>query len=143
MRYTEESRVYQGSDYVGSKPSLSPSDVVQLQAFLRTLRNQQQTYEELTANKNNFRLAQAIIHRFTTNASRIITGFQTLDVEGQIKVIANVGGNDLVLANENAGSTDSNRIACHTGADITLNSGESTLFFYDRLSSRIRTIGFT
>jgi hypothetical protein len=98
-------------------------------------------YPQITADQNNFALAGRIVHLLTSDASRTITGFANVGVG--IKVIANRGSQDIVLANNNAGSTAENRTLTHTGGNITLNPNESALIFYDRESLRVRTIGFT
>jgi hypothetical protein len=142
MRYREEGRVQQGSEFTGFRPALTPGEVRDVQALLRVLLSREANYDELVADLDNVRLARAIVHRFSTNASRTITGFFALDLDSQLRVIVNVGANDLVLANNSASSSAANRILCHTGANITLGPNESALIFYDRTSARVRTVGF-
>lgn len=140
MRY-DESRYGGDGDYVKTRPILNPTQVRQAQAALTIAESGQVTYPQITANQNNFPLATGFFfHRFTSDASRTITGFVGVGIG--INVITNTGGNDLVLANNDAGSTAENRILCHTGANITLNPNESALILYDKTSARVRTIGF-
>jgi hypothetical protein len=141
-RYREEGRVNQGSEFAYTGPKLTPGEIREIQTLLHILRNRETSYS-IDADQNNFRLARGIIHRFTTDASRTITGFNALDLDSQIRLIVNVGAtNNLVLANENVGSASPNRIITHTGSDITLGPNESVLIFYDRTSARVRTVGF-
>lgn len=143
MRYQEESRVNPGSQQVGGRPFLSDGDVRDVQAFLRVLRNREANYDPIIADQDNFRLSRAVVHRLNpTGATRTITGFRALDLDSNLRVIVNVGTQDLVLANNSGSSTAENRILTHTGANITLNPNESALIIYDRTSARVRTVGF-
>jgi len=77
----------------------------------------------------------------TTGASRRLTGMafsHTAWRDGMVHLIVNVGSNDLVIANEDAGSTAANRFHCSTGADITLTPGQAADLIYDSTLSRIR-----
>lgn len=98
------------------------------------------TYPQITSDQNNYALSRAILHRFSSDASRTITGFA--GVPPGINVFTNVGTQDLVLANNSGSSTEQNRILAHTGANITVNPNESVLFIYDKTDTRVRTIGF-
>lgn len=139
MRY-DESRYGGDRDYLHTQPKLTSPQVREVQILLAALRAGERTYDQITANQNNYPLVEVILHRFTTDASRTITGF--LGMGPGIQVIANVGSNDLVLANDSASSDAQNRILSHTGANITLNPKESVPIIYDRASARVRTIGF-
>lgn len=94
------------------------------------------TYAQLTADVNNFSLADRIIHRFTTDASRTITGFASVGLG--IRVVLNSGVNDLVLANNSGSSSAENRILASSGANITLTPNQIALIFYDRTATRVR-----
>ena len=59
-------------------------------------------------------------------------------VDGQEHIIINVGSNNLILANENASSTASNRFTNSTGADITLSANQAADLIYDNTSARWR-----
>lgn len=142
-RYREESRVNQGSGFVGSQPGLTPAEVATVRALLRILRNQEANYPLLSADQDNFPLKRAIVHRFDpTGATRTITGFRALDLDSQIRVILNTGSQNLVLAHNSGLSAVQNQIICHTSGNITLNQNESALIIYDRTSARVRTLGF-
>lgn len=141
-RYREEGRVGPGRRQVSSRPALTAAQVKAVQTLLRQRPNLEASYD-ITADQDNFKLTgDAIVHRFTTDAARTITGFRALDLDSNVRVIVNVGTQNLVLANDSASSSAQNRILCHTGANITLNQNESVAIFYDRTSSRVRTIGF-
>ena len=92
--------------------------------------------DQLTADQNNYSLADAILSRFSTNAARTITGFA--GAKAGIKIIANVGSNNLVLANNSASSDAQNRILTHSGANITLTAGQLAIMTYDFTSARWR-----
>ena len=92
--------------------------------------------EQLTADQNNYSLADAILTRFSTDAARTITGFG--GAKAGVKMIANVGSNNLVLANNSASSDAENRILTHSGANITLTGGQLAIMIYDFTSARWR-----
>jgi hypothetical protein len=96
--------------------------------------------DEVTANQDNFQLPLSLIIIFSTDASRNFTGF-TPPRPG-ILVFCNGGSNDGVIVNNSGSSDAENRVLNHTGANITLNAGESVFLFYHYGSSRWRTIGF-
>lgn len=94
---------------------------------------------QITADQNDYALnATATLIRLNTDASRTITGFNATGNNGRLVMIINVGANDLVLANENAGSSAANRIITGTGADLTLTAGQSCWLIYDETSTRWR-----
>ena len=61
-------------------------------------------------------------------------------MEGQLLTIVNVGAQDVVLANQSAGSTAANQIITGTGTDLTLSADESAQLFYDITSARWRVL---
>ena len=94
------------------------------------------TPDQLTADVNNFSLADAILTRFSANGARTITGFA--GAKSGIKIIAFIGANSLILPNESASSDAQNRILTHSGASITLTDGQLAIMTYDLTSSRWR-----
>ena len=136
----EESRYVLDDDYGNTRPTLTPAQIKQLTTEQNSALTEQVDYPQITADQNNFNLLEGVVHRLTSDASRTITGFA--NVGPGLKVILNGGAQDLVLANNNVGSDAANRILSHTTANITLNPNESALIFYDRTSTRVRTLGF-
>ena len=98
----------------------------------------QATPEQITADQNNYSLPDAILCRFSTDAARTITGFG--GAKAGLKMIANVGVNNLVLANDSASSDAENRILTHSGANITLSAGQLAIMTYDFTSGRWRAL---
>jgi len=93
---------------------------------------------QITANQNNYSVADYSIWRLNTDASRNITGFVA---ENYKKLtIINVGSNDIVLKNQDVSSTAGNRIITGTGADITLVADDVALLWYDNTDSRWRIL---
>lgn len=93
---------------------------------------------QITADQNDYApasFATAFAVRLDTDASRTLTGLAGGTVE-RVVVVFNVGGNPLVLSNENAASTAANRFAI--GSDLTIPSGGSAALWYDSTSSRWR-----
>lgn len=94
---------------------------------------------QITADQNNYSPGTTTFLRLSTDASRTITGISG-GVDGRHLWVCNVGSNDLVLANQNASSTDTNRIITGTGADVTLNANESCHMIYDSTTQRWRMV---
>lgn len=96
------------------------------------------TPSQIAGNQDNYDpagLMQAAVLRLATDASRDITGIAG-GADGRVLLIFNVGSFDIVLKDENAGSTAANRFALN--GDITLQPDNSTGLWYDSTSSRWR-----
>lgn len=96
---------------------------------------------QITATQNDYNptgLATATVLRLSSDASRSITGLAG-GVDGAWKLAYNVGSFDIVLEDEDVGSSASNRFAL--GGDSTLGAGKGILIWYDSTSSRWRGIG--
>lgn len=77
--------------------------------------------------------------RVTPAGAAIITGLVG-GTDGRIIVITNIGGSDLELRAQDAGSAAANRFA--SNGDTLLPSGASALFIYDGALSRWTRLGF-
>ena len=77
--------------------------------------------------------------RITTNAQRTITGFAE-NARGEFLWVVNVGSNNLVLANQNAGSDAAFRIITGTGANLTLAADDIAMLWYDSTTTRWRVM---
>jgi hypothetical protein len=108
----------------------------QIQTVIPDKRLDETSPTQLTADVNNFSLADAILTRFSSNAARTITGFA--GAKAGVKIVANVGSFNVVLANNSASSDAENRILTHSGANITLTPGQLALMTYDFTSARWR-----
>ncbi len=97
------------------------------------------TPSQLTANQNNYNptgLSSAAVLRLSSDASRNITGIYG-GAEGREIVILNVGSQNVVLKNADAGSDAANRFSI--GADITLaGGGQGVVIWYDAVTSTWR-----
>ena len=82
-------------------------------------------------------LHKATVLRLASDASRDITGLEARN--NAIKVIFNVGSFDIVLKDEDAGSTDANRFALD--GDITLAPDTGAVLWYDPITERWRCAG--
>jgi hypothetical protein len=83
---------------------------------------------QITASQNNYNPGRSAYRLdLSTNASRNVTGlvFTTPQIDGEKHVVYNAGSNDIVLKNQDAGSTAANRFKNSTGADITLTAGQA------------------
>lgn len=97
---------------------------------------------QITSNQNDYAPTgynQNYILRLNSDASRDITGI-VAGKPGELKLIINVGSSDIVLKDENAGSTAANRFALN--ADVTIQADESVQIWYDATSSRWRVIRY-
>lgn len=91
---------------------------------------------QITANQNDYNptgLADASVLRLSTDASRNVTGLQG-GSDGRIIVIRNVGSNNIVLKDEDSGSSAANRFALPS--DVTLSADQQAILIYDSTSSR-------
>src|SRR5688572_23509857 len=98
------------------------------------------TPAQITSTQHNYSptgLANAINLRLSSDASRSITGIALPDA-GQILTIHNIGSFNIILENEDAGSTAANRFSFNT--DITLFPNQSCMLWYDSTSFRWRLV---
>lgn len=102
-----------------------------------TINTPANTPAQITANQNNYAPGTGWFQRWSSDASRNITGL-TAGVDGQIIEIWNVGSQNIVLQNENASSTAANRFTTSTGADLTLAASKCAKARYDATSARWR-----
>lgn len=104
------------------------------------------TYTQFTANQNNFDITENYFIRWSSDASRDITGmrnaisdpFSGRQADGEVHLIVNVGAQNIVLKNQDANSTDVNRFLNSTGADITLAAEQAADVIYDMTTARWR-----
>lgn len=99
----------------------------------------QQTITQLVANTNNWAVGAQTSFRFSTDASRNITGI-TGGTDGKILVLTNVGSQNAVFTNEDSNSTAANRITTSTGGNLTVAGNGTVTLQYDATTSRWRDI---
>lgn len=92
---------------------------------------------QITADQNDYAITLAVVHRLTTDAARNITGF-VAGADLRPLEIWNVGSQNIVLQNQNAGSAAANRIITGTGADITVVPDDVVRLRYDAATARWR-----
>ncbi len=106
-----------------------------------TFRAKARTAAQLTADQNNYDPGGVSLNqRWSSDASRTVTGLSISQVDGEYHFIWNVGSNNIVLANESASSTDANRFTTSAGADLTLAPSKCVLVIYDGTTSRWRAV---
>jgi hypothetical protein len=101
------------------------------------------TPAQITADQNDYAPANAInarTWRVSSDASRTITGI-TAGFSGQTVVLINVGAQDIVLANQSGSSVAANRLITGTGGNVTMQTLESAILWYDSVDSRWRRVG--
>lgn len=93
----------------------------------------------ITADQNNYTLPDQTIVRLSSDAQRNITGFLTdANSPGRMARLVNVGSFNIVLQNQNASSTASNRIITGLSKDLVLAPDQSVDIYYDDVSARWR-----
>lgn len=101
------------------------------------------TPPQITADQNNYNptsLSTNSTLRLSSDASRNVTGLAASVTAGEIKILANVGLNDIILKDESLSSTDVNRFAFPNG-DITLTPDSELWLRYDGTMQRWRQVG--
>lgn len=93
----------------------------------------------ITADQDDYDPGDTLLLRLSTDASRNVTGLAA-GFNGELRLVVNVGSNDLVLQNQNAGSAAANRIITGTGADLTLGADGAALLLYDGTTARWRVV---
>lgn len=101
---------------------------------------QENSPSQITADQNDYAIGDYSVLRLSTDASRTITGFAG-GTQGRILIVFNVGSNALVLANQSASSTATNRIITGHGANITVDADNSASLWYDNTTQRWRVFG--
>lgn len=99
------------------------------------------TPSQITADQNDYaptNIALAEILRLSTDTTRIITGLSCTNVNVLRKKIYNIGTNPLVIAHDNASSTDINRILIPGASNITMYANDVVDIFYDSTTARWR-----
>lgn len=104
---------------------------------------------QITSNQNNYATTDSTsvngnsvpvgVLRLSSDASRDITGFADGDTNRRL-LILNVGSNNIVLKNQNAGSTAINRIITGTGGDLTIAADTARSLYYDSTTQRWRVV---
>jgi hypothetical protein len=96
---------------------------------------------QITSDQNDYNPGTpSYFQRWNSDASRNVTGltFTNGQPDGQFHVIWNVGSFNIVLTNEDAGSTAANRFLTTTGSNITIAPNGCARVMRDATSSRWR-----
>ena len=102
---------------------------------------------QITSNQNDFSTVDLNsdlvgVLRLTSDASRTITGFANGE-QGRTLTIINAGSFDIVIANQSGSSSASNRVITGTGANLTVESDDITVLYYDSTTARWRVRSFS
>ena len=101
------------------------------------------TPAQITANQNDYNPTSwnvSAIMRLSSDASRDITGL-TKTTTGRLALLINEGTNPIVLKNDNASSSATNRFKFGYGQDIVLRPEKCILLWHDATDDRWRHIG--
>lgn len=88
---------------------------------------------QLAADQNNYALVTGDILRISASAARNITGL-VATVNGDARLLVNIGTFDITLKHQSASSTAANRFLCAGASDYTLSPGASAPVVYDSTS---------
>lgn len=104
---------------------------------------EQVTLPDISAAANDLLLPTGTSFRATaTGGAQDVTGFSNVKAGRQVEIM-NVGVNNIVLRNQNAGSAAENRIITGTAASVTIQPDRSARLTYDGTTTRWRLIAFT
>jgi len=94
---------------------------------------------QITANQNNYALADGTSFRISTDASRDITGIVAIG-DGHMIILQNVGSFNFVIKDQDGNSAGANQFLLSTGADITIVPKGSITLLYDGTTQKWRDI---
>jgi hypothetical protein len=96
---------------------------------------------QITADQNDYFPTSGAVRawRLTSDAARNVTGIAGGQANMRRQII-NVGANNIVLQNQNVGSTAANRVITGTGADITIAPDDVVNLWYDGTTARWRVL---
>lgn len=128
------------ADFLADRPQLSADLIKRLTDQDSLAFANQNTYEQVTSNQNDFILREGFLHRLETDASHEFTGFANVR-PGRFVGIVNFGSNDIILPNENTGSVANNRIITGSGSYLRIATKRNALLLYDSATARWRVVG--
>lgn len=97
------------------------------------------TPAQITAQADNYAPGDYAVLRLSSDAARHITGISG-GKKGRQLIILNVGAQNIFIDHESASSLAANRITTSTAANITLNTMDNIVLYYDSTSLRWRVI---
>jgi hypothetical protein len=100
------------------------------------------TPPQITADQNNYSPTGwigAYVVRLSSDAARNITGLGR-NGTSLIKIVQNIGTQNIVLVHESASSAANQRLRCPGGANFTLGAGSGAHMIYDGSSDRWRVV---
>lgn len=95
------------------------------------------TPAELGANVNDYDAGTHFMQRWSSDASRNVTGM-VAGADSEARLVWNVGAQNIVLKHEDVASAAANRWKSATGADLTLAANKCALAQYDATTARWR-----
>ncbi len=86
---------------------------------------------QITSDQNNYNPYSGMICMWSSDASRNVTGMVASARGGEVRLIYNVGTENIVFINASSSSSVGNRFLTSTGTDIVLYPNEHVLAVYD------------
>ena len=96
-----------------------------------------ETVTQLTAGQNDYAPGTDRVQRWSSDASRTVTGMAA-GATAEERIIINSGSFDIVFSHQSASSTAANRFLSTTGASITLGADAILFAIYDATTARWR-----
>ena len=128
-----------GIQKVITSGSAAPSGGVSGDYYVQTSAAGQVTPATLTADANDYAPGAGDIYRLSADAARNLTGW-TAWSDGTVKLLVNVGVNNITLKHQSASSSASNRFIIQWAGDFVLSPGFSAIIYSDSTDSRIRVL---
>lgn len=130
-----------GSKFLRVNSGATAHEAIDVPTALAALNGVVISPTQITANQNDYNptsLSTATVVRLSTDASRNLTGLAGGST-GRVLWVANSGSFNVVLKDDDAGSSAANRFAL--AGDVTLLPDMMVLLWYDATSSRWRAVG--
>ena len=119
--------------------SAAPSGGSSGDLYVQTSAAGQVTPATLTADANDYAPGAGDIYRLSADAARNLTGWTAWN-DGTVKLLVNVGVNNITLKHQSASSSASNRFIIQWAGDFVLSPGFSAILYNDATDSRIRVL---
>lgn len=117
--------------------SAAPSGGSSGDLYIQTSAAGQVTPATLAADANDYAPGVGDIYRISSDAARNITGW-TAWSDGTVKLLVNVGVNNITLKHQSVSSSASNRFIIQWAGDFVIGPGGSAIIFCDATDSRVR-----
>jgi hypothetical protein len=117
--------------------SAAPSGGTSGDLYVQTSAAGQVTPATITADAHDYAPSAGDIYRISSDAARNVTGW-TAWTDGTVKLLVNVGVNNITLKHQSVSSSASNRFITPSASDYVLLPGAAATIYWDATDSRVR-----